>query len=385
MATISLHIGLPHAGSTTIQHLLSQNRATLLEHGILYPASLGRHAHRALAAYALNDDQPDRMRERFARGNGGSLHELRQQVEREFRAEVEAAKPARIIISAEQLSWTLMRPQELARLRTLLAQHGEVDRIVIYLRRQSNVLISRYSNALKIGSLPLWQFPLTPEGLRPYDYARTLRLWSEAFGRRPVVRILEPARLKNGDLHDDVIAALDVPEAAVPQRPPIENEGLDVHSLAFLQAINEHFANVSAAKKTAARRSLIHALRQINDGPKLGASSWKLRLFGRLFARGNREIARDYFGRDELFAPDETAPRRASMGPLSLDDAMEIMARLWTAREDEFKSGRKERRAEKQARRRAKVRERRKEKERAKARRAEERAQRRTVRVPTGS
>jgi hypothetical protein len=349
MTTISLHIGLPHAGSTTIQHLLSQNRATLLQQGILYPASLGRHAHRALAAYALDDDKPDRMRERFARGGGG-LAAFRQKIERDLRDEVEVAKPRRIIISAEQLAWNLTQPPELGRLRTLLAQHGEVDRVVIYLRRQANVLVSRYSNALKIGSLPIWQFPLTPSGLRPYDYARTLRLWSEAFRQRPVVRVLEPAQLLNGDLHDDVIAALDLPAAAVPERPPIENEGLDVRSLAFLRAINQHFANAGAVKKAAARRSLIHTLRRINDGPKLGASSWKLRLFERIFARGNRQIARDYFGRAALFAPDETASRRASMGSLSLDDAMEIMARLWTAREDELKLGGAARRAERRAR-----------------------------------
>ncbi len=333
MPTISLHIGLPHSGSTTIRHLLGENRETLREFGVHVPSSFGRRSHGKLAVYAMREDRIDERRLRLDIRDAAGVRAFRETFAAAVAADFAAASDAkRIVMSAEDLSWDLRDGSEIERLRGLLVRHGEVDRVLIYLRPQSELLVSRHANAVKrgrVGDISLLQ------GLaerRPYDYRRTLDLWAQSFGEaNMVVRLLDPAQFVGGSLHDDVADALALPPEALPVRPPTGNEGLDVQALAYLRLINKHLPTDERSMSDAAH-ALIDTLRAIRQGPKSTAPGWKLSIWRRLFARGNRAIAEQLFGRESLFR-ESPSEGRAKLRMLTLDEAMEISAKLWIARE----------------------------------------------------
>ncbi|MEO1293302.1 MAG: hypothetical protein AAFV62_10800, partial [Pseudomonadota bacterium] len=68
---ISLHIGAPKTGSTSIQHFLSDNAGALAERGDLVPEAVGRVSHWALSLYAGSVWRRDSLRR---------AHSLRNQI-----------------------------------------------------------------------------------------------------------------------------------------------------------------------------------------------------------------------------------------------------------------------------------------------------------------
>jgi hypothetical protein len=336
MPKISLHIGLPHTGSTSIRALLGQNQASLAARGIHYPTGWGKRSHGKLAAYAMDESRLDDRRARRGVKDQAGLEDFRRTLEGEIARDFEAAKAERIVLSAEALSWDLRTPQEIGRLRDLLARHGTLDRLVVYLRPQAELMVARHANSLKRGRTGDVSLVKGLAERASYDYRGMLQRWSEAFGREAMrVRLLDGEAFSGGDLHEDVADALGLPLDALPVRPPPGNEGLDVQALAYLQLINKYLPPEDEAMSEASH-ALVDTLRKIRSGPKSTAPGWKLGLFQRLFNAGNCEVAKQYFGRNELFATAAPAKGRARLLTLTLDDAMAITAKLWIAREEEL-------------------------------------------------
>lgn len=336
MPTISLHIGLPHSGSTTIRHLLSQNREELRAFGVHVPSSFGRRSHGKLAVYAMNEDRIDERRQRLGLRDAAAVRAFRESFAAAVAADfAEASDAQRIVMSAEDLSWELRATDEVERLRELLARHGDVDRVLIYLRPQSELLVSRHANAVKRGRSGDISLLQGFAELRPYDYRATIARWSEVFGRKAmIVRLLDPSAFVGGSLHDDVADALALPLEALPERPAMGNEGLDVQALAYLRLINKHLPMDEGSMSDAAH-ALVDTLRRIRGGPKSTAAGWKLAIWRRMFARGNRAVAQDYFGHETLFRESQ-ADGRAKLRMLTLDEAMEISAKVWIEREQQL-------------------------------------------------
>lgn len=341
MPTISLHIGLPHSGSTTIRHLLGQNRESLRAAGVHVPSSWGRRSHGKLAVYAMNEDRIDERRLRLDIRDAAAVRTFREGFAASVAADfAEASDAQRVVLSAEDLSWDLRDRGEVERLRDLLARHGEVDRVLIYLRPQSELLISRHANAVKRGRTGDVSLLQGFAELRPYDYRKTLALWSEVFGSRAmVVRLLDASHFVGGSLHEDAADALGLPLEALPERPPMGNEGLDVQALAYLKLINKYLPTDEGSMSDAAH-TLVDALRAIRQGPKSTAPGWKLQIWRRIFARGNRAVAGEYFGRSALFGEGKPGGR-VKLRMLTLDEAMEISAKVWIAREQALKGDRR--------------------------------------------
>ena len=68
-----LQIGTEKTGSTTLQHFLAANRASLQANGFVYPEFCGAINHTGLAAYALAPAKRDAIREPF-----GGEHRIRR-------------------------------------------------------------------------------------------------------------------------------------------------------------------------------------------------------------------------------------------------------------------------------------------------------------------
>ena len=190
-----LHIGAPKAGSSTIQRFLRANEA----------------------------------------GLAARLDGLKGRLE----AEIEAAAPRAVFLSHESLFDRVGEPEEMERLRALLAPMFERIAVLAYLRRQDAAAVSRHAMALRNGAAE--GFSATPDiaAMRTpwYDYLPILRMWKTAFAPdRLQVRRFGPAYFEGGELVADLGAALGLEVAGLEPIEP-QNRAGDVRRLEFLHLL----------------------------------------------------------------------------------------------------------------------------------------------------
>ena len=125
MRALYLHIGLHKTGTNSLQRFLLENRSLLLEAGL----SLGRYQdpvsgthHPILAAL---ENEPEAVFDRIAEAPG-----------------------ARLLISAEDLSWKIRPSESAAAIRGAALRHFD-PHVVIFLRRQDFLKESVYAEIVK--------------------------------------------------------------------------------------------------------------------------------------------------------------------------------------------------------------------------------------------
>ena len=131
-----IHIGRPKVGSTAIQSFLKTNRKTLLENGILYPAAGERqNASHQLASVLLREAE-----RKQDLNPAESLY-------RDLIAEIESSAASTCVISSE--NFYFVQPKRVAE-----ALEGKYDvKIICYVRRQDEVLVSSYIQELRDDTL----------------------------------------------------------------------------------------------------------------------------------------------------------------------------------------------------------------------------------------
>lgn len=328
---IFLHIGMPKTGTSSIQAYLHQNRKALRRHGLVVPQSPGRKNHSKITLYA------HAYRSRVAIRRAHDLVGLPkvQQFRETFRAELreEASRWSlddAVVLTGEHMS-LLREPEEFDRLKELLRTMGDRPvRIVVYLRRQDLFYLSGYSQRIKNGSTLPWSD--LSENFDPsvYDYASLLEGWKSAFGRENIiVRVFERPQMIGGDLIRDFLSVIGFEDAPVAETVR-KNESLDYRSLEFLRRLNPWYPRFVGGHLNKNRRALVSAMEQISEGPSLRMGRADAVAFLSQYQESNSRIAREYLGRSDgrLFLDD---PKDEPEQPpsLSLDDVMEMTAKLW--------------------------------------------------------
>ncbi len=176
-----IHVGRPKVGSTALQAFLNQNRSALAEQGICYPKTglyHGASHHFSLVFLpglpdypVVRDIVPDELYTALAE-------------------EITASGLSRAVISSENF-W-LVKP---AKLKRLVSERFDV-KIVAYLRRQDEVMVSSFIQEIRGGMLSLdtaMEDYLADQGrLKLLDYDVVLADWEKAFGFENVsVRLYE--------------------------------------------------------------------------------------------------------------------------------------------------------------------------------------------------
>jgi hypothetical protein len=147
-----IHVGLEKTGSTAIQAWLYRERQALLDLGFYVPRSLGIPNHTLLVAACLDDGVVDDLKAHYLAHQGRPEANWRDSVRAEFEAELaEATDWTQLVISSELISSRLHSPTELARLTDWIGRHVDRLHFVVYLRRQDQLAVSRYSSALREG------------------------------------------------------------------------------------------------------------------------------------------------------------------------------------------------------------------------------------------
>ena len=137
MKTCYIHIGIHKTGSTAIQHSLARHRMALLEHGLHVPRaglwSDSPAAHHNLA-FDLN------LNPSFDRAKGG-LEELI--------TELRTVKCDNVLVSSEDLAFSVRHPARLRRLREPLLDLGFRIRWIVYFRTFPEWAESAYTELAK--------------------------------------------------------------------------------------------------------------------------------------------------------------------------------------------------------------------------------------------
>ena len=147
-----LHIGCEKTGTKSIQAALHSNRKRLAEAGILYPKSLGALNHTNLVIAAQDDDVFDNIKSHTLSKMAVTTDGFREYLKDKVRQELGSNVPWHtLILSTELIHSRLHTPDEIARMFELIKEYVSEIEIVLFLRRQDDLAISRFSTMLRAG------------------------------------------------------------------------------------------------------------------------------------------------------------------------------------------------------------------------------------------
>lgn len=329
---IVLHIGTEKTGSTTLQHFLDANQQVLRELDICVPKSVAGN-HLWLTAAALDDDKlTDTLRLLYGINDSQSLENFRRDVIDDSFMECVGAK--RAILSNEHCSSRLLSYEELSRLHDMLARLTDDIKVVLYLRRQDEFLLSTYSTSVRSGETAHLEIPTEDIIRTRYDYSTLIRRWRDVFGPSVIVRIFDRSTLIEGDIVADFLSVIDVDRHQF-VRVPDTNGQLTALQLEFLRRLNEHLPLLEDGQLSPYRFSLAELVDKLpRHGPRLSLPHSDLVPFMERFKEGNGWIADTFFhGRqpsgDPLFGEPRMRGDSSTAVDLTLDQAFQMFSQLW--------------------------------------------------------
>lgn len=324
------HIGTDKTGTTSIQGFLRHNRAALAERGCLVPRSPGTTRHIRVGMFIMSDEDLVKSQDWFRGGYGDiSAAEFRQRFRRRLFREMREGGPERMVFSDEALF--AAAPDRLRRLRRFTDRVARSTRVVVYLRRQEDHLVSLYQQHVKRGEtrrLAEWARRDTD---RFYDYHGRLCDWRDQLAPSALVpRPFERAGFVNGDLVDDFLDAADLNDVADLGRIGTRNESLNADSVEFLRILNlHHVEELGLHPWQSQNRPLVVQLQDI-PGPTLTLPAAELAAFGARWEDTNRAVARDFLGGSSapLFAKGprtEGTTTRQHLEPERLEELLALL------------------------------------------------------------
>ncbi|TXS91334.1 hypothetical protein FV139_16515 [Parahaliea maris] len=307
-----IHIGTEKTGSTAIQRYLLHHKDELSLSGVHCCESYGKGNNRAFAAAFT---APDR-RDDYFRQNDLDDPESRKQwfesLAAQFDTELQETGETigTFLISSEHLHSRLQSASEVRAVADFVLPRFSSVEIRCYLRRQDELALSRFSEALRAGYappalLPKGQRPLSTQPAPYFDYAALLDRWALAFGDAAVhPRIFSRESLFKGDVVADFLQSIGQRKA--PESKVIRaNEALPATTQAAIYMLNRHMAKPHSVEGRVLRKRLVAMAEQMGiSGDSLLPCKTAARNFYQKFEAGNREVAKRWFGRDTLFVED---------------------------------------------------------------------------------
>lgn len=325
-----IHIGMPKTGTTSIQEVLSTNRAELIENGFAYPRVTGERAHALIGAYMFRAaGKPVGGVE----SHTGPTDKLAEGLRAELAALPDSVRT--VIFSSEHAYNQGFFAGSVAALHELLQPMFSSMQIVVYLRRQDEKAVSLFSQALRGGGVPTSPLPQTPQQRKVFDFDMGFRPWIEVFGKASIdARIFERSSLRGGDVVSDFLAAAGLPEL---KRPEVsENTSIRSEAQEFLRRFNQIPLEASMQDtETAAKRStpsvprapayLREYLSSAFPGRGMLPSRAEAEAFYRSFEGPNERVRAMFFpDRPTLFEEDFSRYPEAPSPPPTADEVMTV-------------------------------------------------------------
>lgn len=350
---VVLHIGSGKTGTSTIQRVLRRNPEALLETGHLYPRTPGQVRHTRLGLYVRPDDELVRHPD-WLTGDFGAVADFRRDFRRRVEREIARSGASRVVFSDEGLFSAGERT--IRRMRRFTTRLGGQVRLVVYLRRQDDHLISRYQQVVKMGETTPLTTWMKQDWTGTYDYHLRLVSWQELEPDAFVVRRFERERMVGRSLVSDFLdaAGIELDEADLTHTEP-RNESLGAEAIELLRILNlDRVEHEGERPGLFGNHHHVVRLREVETGPVLTLPDSELDRFMATWTASNRRVAREFLddATGELFGSDRKSTGTTieqRLDPARLDhyfDLLEI---------PESRHARIRRIAEKQARRRRQV------------------------------
>ncbi len=330
--TTFVHIGTEKTGTTTIQEFLHQNSRLLGARGYHFPRTPGLRNHLKLAAYAQDSARRNDLNQFFKLNDKTAIDAFRTRLKADLTKEVQSKNAPHVIFSNEHCSSRLTRPREIEALRDLLLSFSSDIRIIVYLRRQDDFLLSRYSTNIKAGGTEDIRIPNANTIENLYDYAAILDKWAAVFGKdNIIVRPFETSQMAGRNLIADFSNVLGLTIDDGFKIPEDKNRSLDVYTLEFLKLFNRHIPPFVNGRTNKERGDIIELLEAVSHGPRLAVDAHTLSDFMALFTESNAEVARRYLNRADgrLFIEDRPRGAENNNGSLDVEKVVAICAHLW--------------------------------------------------------
>lgn len=334
ISEIIVHIGLEKTGTTSIQMFLADQKALLREQGVACSGCLGWYNHKLLAAYGLADGSRD-IAVTSAGIDGPESHAaFREKTRGHVLAEIDRFDARRYLLTSEDLS-RLNTVEDVRRVHALLSEICDRFRVIVFLRRQDLLAVSRYYSLILNGSLPREVFPAagTP-GARYYDYEALLDVWAQVFGDEAIRLVRFPDR-PEGEGFDSIGAFCEAAGIALPAdwqaSSRRDNSSLDAVGQVILEEAN---GLGGPLLQKLPRKRLLDLLRSADaglDGHFVSAD--EARAFLAPHVEGNHRLlarfgqAQDFFSDDFSMYP-EHKPDRGVLEHAALGRLVAILGRL---------------------------------------------------------
>lgn len=328
--TLVLHIGMPKAGSSSLQRFLFKNRQKLLRRGFCYPN---------VAADAVARRQHESVLRDIEQGN---LEPATALVRRGF----EEAR--HVVLSAERFGQALHRKQEqVTAFVETFVRAGHPVRAIAYVRRQDLYAQSAYRAAVRNpqGNRSLTFREFVEEKIAKFDYVTRFAPWAELLGKGNLrIRPFEQQQWQGGALTTDFLSLIGIENVS-------RFEAANNRSNPSLSPIvTELLRRTNARRNHEQHRELLSLLKDalpravLFEGSRGHAyfSPKEQHDFMARFAESNRRVATEWVGRQDglLFeeAIDSTAP--SAVADLSDDAVSELVNRIRTWLKDESNGNR---------------------------------------------
>ncbi len=298
---IILHVGCEKTGSTSIQYALNASYDMLIERGILFPRSLGFPPNIHLTACTLHNSPNHLIRNLLCITSTTKFDNFVSDTLKNFSEEIKKNSPQKIILSDEHINGYLQNQSMLQEFKRICEMFGEIESVVIYLRRQDELRISAFSEAVKRGATQHFdiQQPLPVFQKIPYrlDYFKILENLSAVFGKDKIIPVAyNRENLINNDVVSDFLFRINVKDISLSEMGAFnENISIDATIIQHLARISRLLEMLPYSLASPIRSKIIKSCQKCFAGNKLNLEDSKHNKFMKQFVDINRKVKNTYF------------------------------------------------------------------------------------------
>jgi hypothetical protein len=330
-----LHIGSEKTGTSSIQGSLAKLREELAEHSIFYPRAFGYKSHIGLINSFQKLSCIDELRRMQGLHNKAQILFYKKTVWSNFLQELEGARPDLVVLSNEHLSSRLNTYEEISELAGFLKPLFAEIKIVFYVRKQDDLLISQHKSEIFFGNKHK-DFSVPEEDAIPhsYNFKKIVGLWCSCFGQDSL-KLVDYHKVK-GNLLPDFFALLGfkLPDGF---ELVTDNKSLDGITAEYLRHLNEFIPGHISSGYNNDRDNLIETLLKFElpgstSCDRLGSN------FMSYFECGNTSLSQEYSVDDQKLFGDVEPVKAIERVDLSLNDTFCVMSKLWIAQQEKIKN-----------------------------------------------
>lgn len=229
--------------------------------------------------------------------------------------EVKVCSPDTIIISDEHINVHLYNKEYLESFRRICEEFGDIQDVIIYLRRQDEFSLSMFSQSVKSGRVSISHLdnPLTIYKETPYrlNYLSILDNLSSVFGREKITPVIyNRVRQNPGSVVSDFLARVNIksiPEASTCYE---YNKSIDARIIKQLGRVSSLLKSANSRYTESLRKKIIDVSEKSFNGPGPFLSDATHAEFMTQFENQNKQVMQKYF--PELTAGDVLFPDSGS-------------------------------------------------------------------------